>query len=738
METKKIPVGKNPIIGTIVRFNFHDSKSGYSIVLVKTIDDEEVIVLGQISEELIFETLVFYGEWKESAGYGMQFRMSFYEVRKFYSRRSVIYYFCKNVRGLTPFTRKVAGQIYDHFGADTIRILNQDVTKVNEVPKLAKKYKDIVIKNYVRMTDKESDLSRLIGMGLGEKTAHAFQKKYGDDSAVLLQENPYLACEIPGVGFRKAEELATRFHIDKEAECRIRAGIKYCIEAAKMSGHTYLPKRDLLAVSSDTLKISAKVIEPVVETMKKTGDLFYANGRYSDPAIRQIEREVAAKALRISKANTPDYTFNLSKVKGIRLDDTQMSAVKKALKNSFALITGGPGTGKTTLIRAIIAAANGVLLAAPTGKAAKRMEESTGVHSCTIHRLLGAKMENDKLVYEYNKDNPLNAETIIIDETSMLDIEVMYNLLMAVREGTKLIFAGDIDQLPSVGPGQCLNDLINSGAVTLVHLTKIYRQGEGSGIPVNSKRINEGILPESTTDFYISEKSEIPAIKQDTLGVIRFFTEKYRESHPEFLQKELQVLCPMKKGELGTMKFNKEIQAIMNPPSSDKKELKYGDTIFREGDKVMHIRNDYSLEWKSEEDEGSGVFNGDTGIIKEVFPKERELVVSFFDGKEARYDSDIFNELVLSYAITIHKSQGSEYQYVLMPIADCGMPGFINRRLIYTGVTRARNRVRIISSIKTLKNSIKLSKYDMRYTNLFDDLVEISEEYKEYSAGIMK
>ena len=712
------------LMGTIFRFIYH--KNGFSICSVEDEKGNEVVVKGNVSEELLGETLVFHGKWIESSSYGRQFQFYFYEIRKYYSRDSVVYYFRKNVKGVG---KQTANRIYDYFGHQTIRILNQDVHRIQEVPNINKMSKLLVEKFYVPASDKESDFSRLIGFGIGEEAAKKFQKKFGNDSADLLMENPYLLCQIDGISFRKADQIATRLHIEKSNPNRIAAGVHSTLKDAKLCGHTYLPRKDLIANASQRLDVSAETIIPVLKGIEKNNpSIYYKDGTYSDRETRNMEFQIAKKVVELSEANSPDFSYNLMNVKNIQLDDIQMGAVKKALKSSFTLITGGPGTGKTTLIRAIIASIDRVLLAAPTGKAAKRMEESTGVPACTIHRLLGVKKEGEELVYEYNEKNPISTNAVIIDETSMLDTEMMYHLVMAIPPGTKVIFAGDIDQLPSVGAGQCLNDMIQSKVVEVVHLTKIYRQGKDSSIPVNSKKINEGILPESETDFYISQKKTIEDIKKDTLSVIHYLTEKCKDTHPEFLQKELQVLCPMKKGEIGSLAFNKAIQEIMNPPSSGKKEIQYSDTIFREGDKVMHIKNDYSMEWKSKDDVGTGVFNGDTGIITEVNPKLRELTVSFFDGKEAVYDEDTFSELVLSYAITIHKSQGSEYKFVLMPMAECGVPGFLNRRLLYTGVTRARNRVRIIGSLKTIKNTIKLTKHDIRYTRLFDDLVSLSEQ----------
>ena len=578
-----------------------------------------------------------------------------------------------------------------------------------------------------------------ISLNLGAK----IYQKYGDSVYSVLQENPYrLADDISGVGFKIADEIAYRIGIHTDSDYRIKSGLSYTLLQAGGEGHVYLPKEELFKRAEQLLGVDASYMEKhlvdlsmerkIIQKEEKGQVLVYPAQYYylelnTARMLRELDIDCPEDEERVERRIS-----QIQKETGTVLDEMQEKAVKEAAGHGLLVLTGGPGTGKTTTINAIIrffeSEGAELRLAAPTGRAAKRMTEATGYEAQTIHRMLELTgmpeddREGQPVHFERNAENPLEADVIIIDEMSMVDIHLMHSLLMAVTAGTRLILVGDENQLPSVGPGNVLRDIIRSGQFPVVELKKIFRQASESDIVVNAHKINRGEQVEinnKSRDFFFLKRYDADIIIRVVIALIQEKLPKYVEAKPF----EIQVLTPMRKGLLGVERLNQILQRYLNPPDPSKKEKEIGQGLFREGDKVMQIRNNYQLEWEVRGrygipvDKGVGVFNGDTGIIRMINEFAELAEVEFEDGRYAQYTFKQLDELELAYAVTIHKSQGSEYPAVIIPILS-GPRMLMNRNLLYTAVTRARKCVTVVGSEETFREMINNEKQQRRYSSL--------------------
>ena len=647
----------------------------------------------------------------------------------------------------------LAGRIVRHFGKDTLRIVEDEPERLAEVKGISEKKAREIAAQIEEKSDMRKVMMFLQKYGISLNLGAKIYQKYGDSVYSVLQENPYrLAEDISGVGFKIADEIASRIGIHTDSDYRIRSGMLYTLLQATGEGHVYLPKEEFFARSSRLLGVDPSYMEKhlmdlamdrkIIQKQKEEQILVYPTQYY------YLELNTARMLQELNVLCPEDEKLvngrlvRIEKETGTVLDEMQKKAVTEAASHGLFVLTGGPGTGKTTTINAIIRFFEGegadLRLAAPTGRAAKRMTEATGYEAQTIHRLLelsgmpDEEKEGQPVHFERNAENPLETDVIIIDEMSMVDIHLMHSLLMAVTAGTRLILVGDENQLPSVGPGNVLRDIIRSRQFSVVELKKIFRQASESDIVVNAHKINQGeqvTINNKSRDFFFLKRYDADMIIRVVIALIQEKLPRYVEARPF----DIQVLTPMRKGLLGVERLNGILQHYLNPPSPDKKEKEQRLGLFREGDKVMQIRNNYQMEWEIRGrygipvDKGIGVFNGDTGILKVINEFAETAEVEFEDGRVAEYSFKQLEELELAYAITIHKSQGSEYPAVVIPLLS-GPRMLLNRNLLYTAVTRARKCVTIVGSEETFREMINNEKQQRRYSSLDERLKEINED----------
>ena len=580
--------------------------------------------------------------------------------------------------------------------------------------------------------------------GITMNLAVKVYQQYGQEVYGIIRENPYrLADDIEGVGFRTADEIAVRVGIRMDSDFRIRSGILYVLLQASTEGHTYLPEEELTRRTGQLLEVGEEQIEKQYMDLAIERKIIMKQGENQTQiyaaSFYYMEANTATmlKQLNVSY-DVPDLEIEervrrIEKQTGMELDEHQMTAVKEAVRNGLLIITGGPGTGKTTTINTIIKYFEmeglDIFLAAPTGRAAKRMSETTGFEARTIHRMLELNGGVDGAAgFERNEQNPLETDVVIIDEMSMVDISLMHALLKAVAVGTRLILVGDVNQLPSVGPGSVLRDIIRSHECNVVMLTKIFRQAFTSDIIVNAHKINQGeevTLDNKSMDFFFLKRYDADVIISVVLQLIKQKLPKFVDATPY----DIQVLTPMRKGLLGVERLNGILQRYLNPPSPQKREKEHGDILFREGDKIMQTRNNYQLEWEIRTkyglsvDKGTGVFNGDMGIVREINDFAETMTVEFDEGRMVEYPYKLLDELELAYAITIHKSQGSEYPAVVIPLLS-GPSMLMNRNLLYTAVTRARKCVTLVGNEVTFAQMVQNTSQQKRYSGLCDRLKE--------------
>ena len=637
----------------------------------------------------------------------------------------------------------MAGRIVRHFGDDTFQIVENEPERLSEVKGISEKKAREIAMQIAEKSDMRKAMMFLQKYGISLNLGAKIYQKYGDSVYSVLQENPYrLADDISGVGFKIADEIAYRIGIHTDSDYRIKSGMVYTLLQATGEGHVYLPKDELFQRAAELLGVDSSYMEKHLVDLamdrkivqKEQGDqilIYPAQYYYLELNTARMLRELDIFCPEDEKI-VERRIVQIEKETGTVLDEMQKKAVQEAAGHGLLILTGGPGTGKTTTINAIIRYFEGegaeIRLAAPTGRAAKRMTEATGYEAQTIHRLLelSGMPEDDRegqpIHFERNAENPLETDVIIIDEMSMVDIHLIHSLLMAVTAGTRLILVGDENQLPSVGPGNVLRDIIRSGQFPVVELKKIFRQASESDIVVNAHKINKGEQVEinnKSRDFFFLKRYDADIIIRVVIALIQEKLPKYVEAKPF----EIQVLTPMRKGLLGVERLNQILQRYLNPPDASKKEKEIGQGLFREGDKVMQVRNNYQLEWEIRGrygipiEKGVGVFNGDTGIIKTINEFAETAEVEFEDGRWAEYSFKQLDELELAYAVTIHKSQGSEYPAVIIPLLS-GPRMLMNRNLLYTAVTRARKCVTVVGSEETFRDMIRNEKQQRRYSSL--------------------
>lgn len=735
------------VTGYINHIIFHNSDNLYTVLSLVTEDEEELICVGTIPGADEGLSMEFEGEYVDHPSYGRQFKVkSAKEVTGTDVASMERYLGSGAIKGVGE---ALARRIIKAFGKDTFRIIEEEPERLAEIKGISmRKAQEIAEQMYEKRAVRDAFIF-LSKYGISNNLAVKIYETYGDRVYRLLVENPYqLAEDIRGVGFKKADEIATQAGLQADSEFRIRCGILYTLSEASAEGHTYLPNDKLLIRSTNLLGLPQNIIEEKLPDLMIDKKIIIKNERIYLPWFYYSELNIARLLDGLNITMDPaefakdegrirKLFKDITKEQGIELDQKQEMAVFECIKNGVTIITGGPGTGKTTTINTIIkyfeAEGMDILLAAPTGRAAKRMQEATGYEACTIHRLLevnGASVEDeDRGFFNRNSENPLEADVIIVDEMSMVDVNLFKSLLDALTIGTRLILVGDASQLPSVGPGQVLRDIMNSGAFSTVMLEHIFRQAEESDIVLNAHRINRGerlTLDNKSKDFFFLKREDPQVIYKHMVQLITEKLPGYVEATPL----DIQVLTPMRKGPLGVESLNVILQKYLNPEEKGKVEYHNGERLFREGDKVMQIKNNYQLQWEIKGlhgirvDEGLGVFNGDIGVIKCIDTVNKFLTVTYDENKDVDYPFGNLDEIELAYAMTIHKSQGSEYPAIIIPLLG-GPSMLFSRNLIYTAVTRARRCVTILGKEEVLDQMIANERSNVRYTSLKDMIKEV-------------
>ncbi len=725
------------VLGTVYR----NAENGYSVVMAR-MGRSEITIVGTLPELTQGEQAVFSGEWVEHPQYGRQLKCAACQLQQPTTLLGIERYLGSGlIQGVGPSTAKL---IVRHFGEETLTVLSEHPERLAEVPKMGKKrWKQIAEAFREQQTAREA-MVFLQTYGVPATLSVKISKLYGERTPAVVRQNPYRLCEdLEGVGFLTADRIGTALGVAADSEGRIQAALRYILkDAAASMGHVYLPREELERKAAQLLRIDAALCARQVDQLALNRDLIVQEEeavRVYLPAYDSAEREVAARLCELMAALPPSRSHGadkevrrFEKSQGISFGAQQRQAIIKAMETGVLVITGGPGTGKTTIINCIIALMsreNEVVLCAPTGRAAKRMAEATGCEAKTLHRLLEYGGEDS--AFARNQDNPIEGDCIIVDEMSMVDLQLMKALLRAVELGTRLLLVGDADQLPSVGAGNVLGDILTSGVVPHVRLTEIFRQEESSRIVVNAHRINRGEMPllnERGTDFFF-ERRAYPREAANT--IVQLVTERLPrflgsgEDMADFAVRHIQVLAPAKKGECGVAALNTLLQSALNPPELDKPQLTYGETVFRQGDKVMQTRNDYQIEWRRETaagwEDGAGVFNGDVGFITQVDVEEHCLTVLFDEEKEVVYQSAQLENLDLAYCLSVHKSQGSEFPAVVMPVVG-GPPMLLTRNLFYTALTRARSLVVLVGRDEVIGQLVENDHILGRYTSLAERL----------------
>ena len=748
------------VTGYIDHVIFRNEDNGYTVMVLKGMEEErELTCVGTFPAITQGAAIEASGNYTTHPVYGKQFQIASYVEKMPEDALAMERYLGSGaIKGIGA---ALAARIVRRFGDDTMRIVEEEPERLAEIKGISEKKAMEIAEQMTEKADMRRAMIFLQKYGISLNLGAKIYQKYGQTVYGVLQENPYrLAEDISGVGFRIADEIASRIGIHTDSDYRIRSGMLYTLLQASGEGHIYLPKEELFSRASGLLGVDSSYMEKHLMDMvvdrklilKETEDgaVVYPT-RYYYLELNSARMLCELNILCPEDEEMMEKRINrIEKETGTRLDEMQKQAVAAAASHGLFILTGGPGTGKTTTINAIIRyfeeEGAELRLAAPTGRAAKRMTEATGYEAQTIHRLLELngmpeeEQEGRAVHFDRNSENPLEADVIIIDEMSMVDIALMHSLLLAVTAGTRLILVGDENQLPSVGPGNVLRDIIRSGCFPVVELKKIFRQASESDIVVNAHKINRGeqvTINNKSRDFFFLKRYDADIIIRVVIALIQEKLPRYVDAKPY----EIQVLTPMRKGLLGVERLNQILQRYLNPPDEKKKEKEIGQRLFREGDKVMQVKNNYQLEWeilgryKIPVDKGVGVFNGDTGIMTEINEFAETATVEFEDGRQAEYSFKQLEELELAYAVTIHKSQGSEYPAVILPILS-GPRMLMNRNLLYTAVTRARKCVTVVGSENTFAEMIRNEKQQQRYSSLDRRIRELDgSEQKESAIG---
>ena len=729
------------LAGYVEHIIYRNADNGYTVLNLVSGEDE-ITCVGIFSAIAEGENIEAQGEYTEHPTYGQQFKVTSFEEKAPEDEEAIERYLGSGaIKGIGL---AMAARIVRRFKEDTFRIIEEEPERLAEIKGISNRKAMEIASQVNEKRDLRQAMIFLQQYGITMNLAVKVYQAYGQDVYGIIRENPYrLADDIDGVGFRTADEIAARVGIRMDSDFRVRSGILYTLLQASGEGHTYLPETELTPRASKLLNVTAEQVEKqymylaierkiILKQMEDQTQIYAASFYYMEANTATMLKRLNV-SYDVSDAEIEQRIRGIEKKSGMTLDEHQVTAVKEAVRNGLLVITGGPGTGKTTTINTIIRYFEleglEIFLAAPTGRAAKRMSETTGFEARTVHRMLelngGAEGSGG---FERDESNPLEADVIIVDEMSMVDISLMYSLLKAISVGTRLILVGDVNQLPSVGPGSVLRDIIQSHACNVVMLTKIFRQASTSDIIVNAHKINHGeevILDNKSMDFFFLKRYDADVIINVVLQLIKQKLPKFVDATPY----DIQVLTPMRKGLLGVERLNGILQRYMNPPANDKVEKEYGSTVFREGDKVMQTKNNYQLAWEIRTkfgltvDKGLGIFNGDMGIIRQINDFAEQMIIEFDEGRMVEYPYKLLDELELAYAITIHKSQGSEYPAVVIPLLG-GPMMLMNRNLLYTAVTRARKCVTLVGNEVTFRQMIQNTSQQKRYSGLCDRLKE--------------
>lgn len=741
--------------GYVEHIIYRNTENGYSVINLVS-EEDEITAVGIFPYLNEGEFLELEGDYTEHPMYGQQFQMQSYEAAAPKDALAMERYLGSGaIKGVGA---ALAARIVRRFGARTFEIMEREPERLSEIKGISERKAREIAEQMEEKRDLREAMIFLQEYGISVNLAVKIYQQYGQEIYRIIKENPYrIADDIAGVGFRTADEIARRVGIREDSDFRIRSGLLYTLLSASGEGHTCLPEPMLLRRTAALLGVSEEAVERHLDSLSLDRKLirkmlpdgqgqevpfvYAASSYYAELSIAVMLYQLNL-SMETSDTEVRTRLAKIEKGSGTELDEHQREAVAEAVRHGLLILTGGPGTGKTTTINAMIRYFESenldIFLAAPTGRAAKRMTEATGCQARTIHRMLeltgGPEGVGGRAVFSRNDENPLEADVIIIDEMSMVDVYLMQALLKAIVPGTRLILVGDVNQLPSVGPGSVLQDMIRSGAFPVVRLTKIFRQAAESDIIVNAHKINRGeqvMLDNKSRDFFFLQR-------QDSNVILRVVLALVQEKMPRYVHadiSDIQVLTPMRKGALGVENLNRVLQRYLNPAGQDKAEIPFGHGsssgeegesgkgILRTGDKVMQIRNNYQLEWEVRNrygiavDKGLGVFNGDMGIVRAINSFAEEVTVEFDEGRMVSYPFKQLDELELAYAITVHKSQGSEYPAVVIPLLTGPRP-LMNRNLLYTAVTRARSCVTLVGDPRTFQAMVENGTEQKRYTGL--------------------
>lgn len=721
--------------GTVEEIVFRNEENGYAVIVLKAGKDR-ISAVGTLGEVIVGERAKVEGEWTEHSEYGMQLRITSCELLPPDSKKGMERFLASGyIKGVGPATAKL---IMQRFGKDAFDILENQPHRLNEIPGIGRKKAATIAESFAQRQEMRQTMVFLQTYGLSTQLSARIYKAYGPNAPDIVRHQPYrLVTDIDGVGFLTADSLARNMGMSPEDPARLRAGVFYALgEATNSAGHCYLPYSQLVGEAARLLRIGDEQADLAARDLILQGQLLRkrVNGEDAvyNPRMYEAETEVAQRlaALCVRREKMPDDAneriAKYERTSGVTLSKEQREAVLAAAQGGLTVVTGGPGTGKTTCIRCmldVLSFAGKTVLCAPTGRAAKRMSEASGCEAKTIHRLLEYGGEEGSFLK--NEMDPIDAQVVIVDEVSMTDLQLMRALLRALRPGVRLIFVGDKDQLPPVGAGNVLADLITSGVAPVIFLTRIYRQEDGSRIVDNAHRINAGEMPVCNgkgSDFFF-ERYETQA--EAAQAVVRLVSQRlpgYLKSNP---MTSIQTMAPMKKGEAGVWRLNSLLQDALNPLVDEDDELKRGDVVFRKGDRVMQIRNNYQKEWIADGDEGEGVFNGDIGFVADVDKMGRSLKVLFDENRLAEYDDSDLDDLELAYCMSVHKSQGGEFDCVVLPLVS-GPPMLMTRNLLYTAVTRAKKLVVLVGRSACVGAMVRNDHVMKRYSGLAERLGQMA------------
>lgn len=733
------------ITGTVDEIIYTSPDSGYTVCDIDSAEADTFTATGYMPFLSEGESVALSGEWVNHPDYGEQFRVEYYETILPTEEEAILKYLSSGI--ISGVREATAKKLVAHFGKEILDIMLQEPERLAEIKGISKEKAKKIGKSFAETRSVQNIVMFLQQYNISTNMAVKIHSVLGGAAVDMIKKNPYILSDmVDGVAFKTADTIAFNMGIPRNSMERIKAGVKHALkDAAYMSGHVFLPKRVLIEHSTYNLKVEEIEVEGAISALigdksiflDKVGDTdaYYLYEYYE--AEYYISRRLVAlvnseQKFTMSEEEAEDAIDGYEEESDIHLATEQRNAVVTALVSGCMVLTGGPGTGKTTTINTIIKLLESlkltVALAAPTGRAAKRMSQVTGCEAKTIHRLLGVqKTTKGYNVFSHNEEEPLSADVIILDEVSMIDITLMSAFLKAVKRGARVIFSGDADQLPSVGPGNIIHDMIESKTIPVVHLNQIFRQAEESLIITNAHRINNGEMPDLSRhdgDFFFLRRRDID---QSAYTVTDLFKNRLPKSYKVDPLQSIQIISPTKKGAAGTVALNKMIQSHINPYDELRPQYTFGSTVFRTGDKVMQTKNNYDLPYTREEGEdGSGIFNGDMGIIEGIFARDKYMTIVFDEDKRVEYPFANLDELDLAYAITVHKSQGSEFPIVVMPVCSFA-PVLMSRNLFYTAVTRARDMVILVGSEKTVMNMTMNNQYRERFTGLCEKLIAVKK-----------